>query len=149
MSIKAQLSEIIKTSMKSGDKGTLTYGRSLHAAIRKREIDDRKDLDDAEIQKIITTVLKQRRESIEQFTKGARMDLVANEEAEVKFLSQFMPEQMSMDELAKIIDGVLAEVKPTSAKDMGKVMQALMPKVQGRADGKTINQLVREKLGPA
>lgn len=145
--IKEKLSETIKTAMKSGQKELLTYARNLHAAVRKKEIDDRVDLDDAGIQKIISTLSKQRQESIEQFKKGGREDLVANEEAELKFLMSFMPAQMSEEEVAKIVDWAVTESKASSAKDMGAVMKLLMPKVQGKADGKLVNQLVKNRLG--
>jgi len=147
MSIKAKISELMKSSMKSGDKDTLLYVRNLHSAVRKKEIDDRVDLDDAGIQKIIGTIMKQRLDSIEQFRNGGREDLVAKEEAEAKFLKQFLPEQMSETEVAAIVDWAVKESGATSAKEMGKVMGLLMPKVQGKADGKLVNQLVKARLG--
>jgi uncharacterized protein YqeY len=145
--IKERLSETMKASMKSGDKSTLAYARNLHAAVRKKEIDDRTDLDDAGIQKIINTLAKQRQDSIEQFKQGGRQDLVANEEAELKFLMGFMPQQMSEDEVRKLVDWAVTEAKASSAKEMGNVMKLLMPKVQGRADGKLVNTLVKQRLG--
>lgn len=147
MSIKAKVSETMKASMKSGDKDTLLYTRNLHAAIRKKEIDDRVDLDDAGIQKIISTMLKQRQDSIEQFRAGGREDLATKEEAEAKYLKSYMPEQMSEDEVKKVVDWAVKESGATSAKEMGKVMGLLMPKVQGKADGKLVNQLVKARLG--
>jgi uncharacterized protein len=145
--IKERLSETIKTAMKSGDKDTLSNARNLHAAVRKKEIDDRVDLDDAGIQKIIGTLAKQRQDSIEQFKAGGREDLVAKEEAELKFLMTFMPQQLSEDEVRKLVDWAVTESKAASAKDMGNVMKVLMPKVQGKADGKLVNSLVRARLG--
>ncbi len=147
--IKESLSEQMKAAMKSGDKDKLAFARNLHAAIRKKEIDDKVDLDDAGVQKIIATSLKQRQDSIEQFKQGGRADLVAKEEAEAKFLSSFMPEQMGADEVRKLVDWAVTESKAAGPKDMGNVMKLLMPKVQGRADGKLVNQLVRERLGQA
>ncbi len=145
--IKERLSEGMKASMKSGDKATLAFTRNLHAAIRKKEIDDRVDLDDSGVQKIISTLLKQRQDSIEQFRQGGREDLVAKEEAEFKFLQNFMPTQLSEAEIKDMVQAAVSETQATSAKDMGKVMKVLMPKVQGRADGKLLNQWVKEKLG--
>mgnify|MGYP000935839074 CR=1 FL=1 len=145
--LKEKLSETIKTSMKSGDKDTLTYARSFHAAIRKKEIDDRVDLDDAAVQKIAQTMIKQRQDSIEQFTAGNRMDLADKEKAELKFLQTFLPEQMSEDEVRKVVDWAVTQSKATSAKDMGAVMKLLMPKTTGKADGKLVSQLVKERLG--
>jgi uncharacterized protein YqeY len=145
--IKERLSEQMKASMKSGDKDTLAFVRNLHAQVRKKEIDDKVDLDDAGIQKIITSSIKQRQDSIEQFKSGGRTDLVAKEEAELKFLMSYMPEQMSEAELRKIVDWAVTESKAAGPKDMGNVMKLLMPKVQGKADGKLVNQLVKERIG--
>ena len=147
MSIKAKISDLMKTSMKSGDKETLLFVRNLHSAVRKKEIDDRADLDDAGIQKIIGTIMKQRLDSIDQFRAGGREDLVAKEEAEAKFLKQFLPEQMSEAEVAAVVDWAVKESGAASAKEMGKVMALLMPKVQGKADGKLVNSLVKARLG--
>lgn len=146
-SLKETLSETIKASMKSGDKDTLGFARNLHSAIRKREIDDRVDLDDAGVQKIASSLIKQRQDSIEQFKKGGREDLVAKEEAELKFLQSFLPEQLSDEELQKIVLASVEEAKATTIKELGAVMKILQPRVQGRADGKRVQQLVREKLG--
>lgn len=150
--IKARLSELMKSSMKSGDKDTLGFVRNLHAAVRKKEIDGRTDgqggeLDDEGVLKIISSLVKQRQDSIEQFEKGGREDLVLKEKTELKFLQSFMPAQMGEDEVRKLVDWAVVESKAASPKDMGQVMKLLLPKVQGRADGKLVNQLVRERLG--
>jgi uncharacterized protein YqeY len=145
--IKEISQETMKTSMKSGDKSALQFSRNLHAAIRKKEIDDRKDMEDGEILKLISTMLKQREDSIEQFRKGGREDLVAAEEAEAKYLRQFLPAQLSAEELLPIVKAAVEESGAKDAKDLGKVMKVLLPKVQGKADGKLVNQLVREALG--
>ena len=146
MTLKERLSDTIKTSMKSGDKATLGYARSLHAAIRKKEIDSRENLDDEGVRKIVSSLMKQRQDSIEQFAKGGRDDLVASEKAELAFLTGYMPAQMSDDELAKLVDESIREAGATAVKEMGAVMKVLMPKVQGRADGKRINERVRQRL---
>jgi uncharacterized protein YqeY len=145
--LKTKLSEAMKTAMKAGDKATTAYSRNLHAAVRKREIDDRVDLDDAGVIKIVQTLAKQRQDSIEQFRQGGRQDLVANEEAELKFLQGFLPAQMDEAEIRKLVEAAVAQSGAKSAKDMGAVMKVLMPQVQGKADGKLVNQIVREKLG--
>jgi uncharacterized protein YqeY len=145
--IKEKISDLMKSSMKSGDKETLLYVRSLHAAVRKKEIDDRVDLDDAAIQKIVGTIMKQRLDSIEQFRNGGREDLAVKEEAEAKFLKQFLPEQMSEAEVTQVVDWAVKESGATTPKEMGKVMALLMPKVQGKADGKLVNTLVKARLG--
>lgn len=146
-SLKESLSEQTKTAMKSGAKETLTFARSLHAALRKKEIDDRIDLDDEGVIKIVVSLVKQRQDSISQFRQGGREDLVLKEEAELRFLQTFLPAQMDEAELRELVQWALTESKATSAKDMGQVMKLLLPKVQGRADGKLVNQLIREKLG--
>lgn len=144
--IKERISEDMKAAMKSGDKAKLAAVRMLHSAIRKKEIDDRTDLDDAGAIKIISSLVKQRQDSIEQFKAGNRQDLVEKETAELKLLQAYLPEQMSQDELVKIVEAAIQEANAKSAKDMGAVMKVLLPKVAGKADGKLVNQLVREKL---
>ena len=146
-SIKERLSEIIKSSMKSGDKETLMFGRNLHAAVRKKEIDDRIDLDDDGVIKIIASLVKQRHDSIDQFKQGGRADLVLKEQAELKFLQSFLPQQLSESEIRELVGWAVTESKAAGPKDMGSVMKLLMPKTQGRADGKLVNQIVREKIG--
>ena len=145
--LKERLSEQMKTAMKSADKETLAFARNLHAAVRKKEIDDRIDLDDAGFIKIVTTSAKQRQDSVDQFRQGGREDLVAKEEAELKFLQSFLPAQMDEAEVRRLVDWAIAEAKATGPKDLGAVMKVLLPQVQGRADGKWVNQLVREKIG--
>lgn len=145
-SIKTEVTEMMKKAMKAGDKDTVGFTRNLSAAIKKKEIDDRKELSDEEVRKVIATLAKQRQDSIEQFSKGGREDLVAKEQAELNFLMQFMPRQLTDEELAKVVGEAVVEAGATSQKDIGNVMKILMPRVQGRADGKRINQAVREKL---
>lgn len=145
--IKERLTETMKTAMKSGDKDTLGFSRNLLAAVKKKEIDDRVELDDAGAAKIIQTSLKQRQDSIEQFRAGGREDLATKEEAEAKFLKSFLPEQMGEAEIRALVDWAVTESKASSAKDMGAVMKLLMPKTQGKADGKLVNQIVKERLG--
>jgi uncharacterized protein YqeY len=143
---KSNLSQIMKTAMKEKDKDTLGFARNLHAAVRKKEIDDQKDLDDSGFESIVSTQLKQRRDGLEQFKKGGRDDLAAQEEREIKFLEQFLPPQLSDEELEKIVSDAVAKSGATTQKEMGKVMGILMPLVKGKADGKKVNQLVRSKL---
>jgi uncharacterized protein YqeY len=146
-SIKEINQENMKTAMKGGDKDTVQYTRNLHAAIRKKEIDERVDVVDADVVKIISTMLKQREESIAQFKAGGRDDLVAAEEKEAVYLRQFMPAQMSEAEIKALVTAAVAEVQAKDAKDLGKVMKVLQPKIAGKADGKLVNQIVRETLG--
>ena len=144
--IKERISEDMKAAMKSGEKEKLGAIRMLHAAIRKKEIDERIELDDAGVMKIISSLAKQRQDSIEQFKAGGRQDLVDKETAELKLLQGYLPEQMSQEALVKIIEDAIREANATTQKDMGAVMKVLMPKVAGKADGKLVNQLVRERL---
>lgn len=144
--IKERISEDMKAAMKSGDKNRLNAIRMLHAAIRKKEIDEKIDLDDPGVSKIISSLVKQRQDAIEQFKIGNRPDLVEKETAELQLLQGYLPEQMSQDELVKIIEATIQECNAKTQKEMGIVMKALMPKVTGKADGKLVNQLVRERL---
>lgn len=145
-SIKESLSTQMKAAMKSGEKDLLGYARNLHAAVRKKEIDDRVDLDDPGVLKIIQTLVKQRQDSIDQFKKGNREDLVQKEEAELKFLMSFMPAQMDDAEIKKLVDWAVSESGASNPKDMGKVMKLLVPKTQGVADGAKVSQFVKERL---
>jgi uncharacterized protein YqeY len=145
--IKEINQENMKTAMKGGDKNTTQFSRNLHAAIRKIEVDERIDVNDERTLKIISSMLKQREDSITQFKAGGREDLVAAEEAEAKYLRQFMPAQMSADEIKAVVVAAVAESEAKDIKDLGKVMKIVQPKVAGKADGKLVNQLVRETLG--
>ena len=147
MSLKNKLSEDIKKCMKSGLKDRLQYGRTLHAAIRKKEIDDRVDLKDADIEKIVSSLVKQRLDSIEQFEKGGRADLVAKEKAELAYLHEYLPQQLSDEELKTLIQNAVHESQSKGPEAFGKVMKLLMPKVQGRAEGKKVSQMLKSLLG--
>lgn len=146
-SIKESLSQQLKDAMKAGDKDKVLYARNLHSAIRKKEIDDRIDLVDADVQKIISTAMKQRQDSIDQFKAGGRDDLVVKEVAELNFLKSFMPEQMGEAEVRELVKWAVAAAKAQGPKDMGAVMKVLMPKTQGKADGKLVSELVKQALG--
>ena len=140
----------MKSALKAGEKDRLGFARNLHSAVRKKEIDDRKDCTDEDVIKIIQTLSKQRLDSIEQFRKGGREDLAVKEEAELSFLKGFLPEPISEEELKGLVDQAIATAQATSSKDMGKVMKGVMEliKTQGKglADGKLISKLVSEKL---
>ena len=145
--IKETNSENMKTAMKGGDKATTQFSRNLHAAIRKIEVDERIDVTDERTLKIIGSMLKQREDSITQFKAGGREDLVASEEAEANYLRKFMPAQMSADEIKLVIAAAKTEADAKDIKDLGKIMKIVQPKLAGKADGKLVNQLVRESLG--
>jgi len=120
--------------------------RFLQAAIKKQEVDTRKDLDDAAVTAILMNLSKQRRDSIEQFKKGGREDLVAKEEAELKILQAYLPEQMSIDELKNVIEAAIKETNATGMKEMGLVIKATMAKVAGKAEGSVVSDLVKKRL---
>ena len=145
--IKETNQETMKAAMKSGDKPLVQFTRTLHAAIRKKEVDDRVDMTDPDMIKLIGSMLKQREESITQFRAGGREDLVASEEAEAKYLRQFMPAQMSADEIKVLVAQAIETSGAKDIKDLGKVMKVIQPQVAGKADGKLVNQLVKELLG--
>lgn len=146
MSLKEKLMEDLKTSMKNKDilrKNTITMVR---AAIKQEEVDKRIDLDDEGIIQIMGKQLKEKRNSIEEFKKGDRQDLVDQAEAEIAILLEYLPKQLTEEELTEIVKEVLDQGGYTSMKDMGKIMKDVMPKVQGKADGNMVNQVVRKIL---
>jgi len=147
VSLKQQINDQVKQAMKGGDKARLKVLRMLTAAIKQKEIDERIELDDAEVLAVIDKQVKQRRESIEQYTAGGRPELAEAEQAEIDILSDFLPEQLSEEELEAMIVAAIAATGAESMADMGKVMGQLKPRVQGRADMKQVSAAVRSKLG--
>ncbi len=148
MGLEERLVEEMKEAMKSNDKSRLSTIRMLRSAIKNKEIEQRGKLDDEGIYKVIQAMVRKGEESIEQFKAGGRMDLVEKERREIEILNSFLPQPMGKEEILKIIDQVIVETEAKSLKDMGKVMKSLMPRLGGRADGKLVNQLVRERLSP-
>lgn len=146
MSLKDKLAEEMKGAMKSQDKVRLSTIRMLISAVKYKEIDLGKVLTDEEVIETVTSSVKQRRDSIEQFTNAGRNDLVEKEEAELKVLQGFLPKQLSVEEVEAEIDRTVTEAGASGMKDLGKVMKLLMPKVAGRADGKMVSDKVRERL---
>ena len=132
--------------MKGGEKARLKVLRMLTAAIKQKEIDERIELDDAEVLAVIDKQVKQRRESIEQYVAGGRPELAEAEQAEIDILADFLPEQLNEEELEAMIVAAIADSGAESMADMGKVMAQLKPKVQGRADMKQVSAAVRAKL---
>ena len=147
MTLREKINEDMKTAMKAREADKLGAIRLLQAALKQKEVDERVELTDDLVLAIIEKMLKQRKDSIEQFTAGNRPDLVAKEEFEVGVLSAYMPAQLSDAEVEAILAGVIAETGAASAKDMGKVMNALRPKVAGRADMGRLSGLVKARLG--
>ena len=147
MALKEQITNDMKESMKSGDKERLSVIRLILAALKQKEVDERIVLDDAQVLAILEKMLKQRRESVAQFTQGNRPDLVAKEEAEIKVIQGYMPAQLSEAELDAMIAAAVAESGAASIKDMGKVMGILKPKVAGKADMSAVSARIKAKLG--
>jgi len=139
----------MKSAMKSQEATRLGCLRMLIAEIKKREIDKKAPLDDSEIQKVISTLIKQRTESVIAFEKGGRQDLVDKEQAEITVLKVYLPQQLSAAEVEALVVTAIQESGASGPADIGKVMKAALAKAEGRADGKLVNEIARKKLSPA
>jgi uncharacterized protein len=146
MTLRDQINNDMKAAMKAREADKLGAIRLLTSALKQKEVDERVEITDDIVLAIIEKMLKQRKDSIEQYTAGNRMDLVAVEQFEVSVLQAYMPAQLSEDELKAILTATIAEVGATSGKDMGKVIAALRPKVAGRADMGKLSGLVKAAL---
>ena len=144
--MKDKIIKDIMAAMKSQDKERLTVLRSVKGAMQLEEINKKKDLDDNEVIAVISKQIKIRKESIAEFAKGNRQDLVDQTEKEIAILNEYMPEQLSDEEVSKIIDEAIKEVNPTAPSDMGKVMKLLTPKLTGKADMSNVSKLVKERI---
>jgi uncharacterized protein YqeY len=147
MSLKGTITEDMKSAMKAGDKDRLKVVRLMLAAIKQIEVDTRSELDDAAVLGVLDKMVKQRRDSVEQFAKGGRDDLVAIEEAEIGVLETYLPAKMDDAELEALIDEAIAATGAESIRDMGKVMGAIKGKAAGRADMGTVGAKVKTRLG--
>ena len=132
--------------MRAKDSARLSALRLLTAAIKQKEVDERVELGDAEVLAVLEKMIKQRRESIAQFEKASRTDLVDKEKAEIDVLSVYLPQRKSEAEVEKLVDSVISETGAAGTKDMGKVMAALKPRLAGRADMGTVSGLVKSRL---
>jgi uncharacterized protein len=146
MSLREKITEDMKTAMKARETEKLAAIRLLQAALKQKEVDERITLSDSDVLGVIDKMLKQRKDSIEQYQAGNRPDLVAKEEFEVAVLRAYLPQQLSDADLAKILDEVIAQTGAQGAKDMGKVMNALRPLVAGRADMAKLSGIVKTRL---
>ncbi|NLY86398.1 MAG: GatB/YqeY domain-containing protein [Tissierellia bacterium] len=146
MSLKEKLMEDLKDSMKSKDKIRKDTITMVRAAIKQKEVDERRELSDDDILDIIAKQLKEKRMAIEEFKKGQRDDLVKLTEQEIDILLNYLPEQLTEEEVEKIVFETIKEVNAKSIKDIGIIMKAVMPKVKGRADGNIVNKIVRKIL---
>lgn len=146
MSIKDTMKTDLITAMKAKEQAKVDCIRFVNAAIKKVEIDTRKDLDDAAVIGILMNLAKQRRDSIDQFRKGGREDLAIKEESELKIIQGYLPTQMSASELDAIVAEAIASTGAKGMKDMGGVMKAVMAKAAGKAEGGAISEAVKKKL---
>jgi uncharacterized protein len=146
MTLKARIQEDMKSALRAGEKDRLANIRMLMAAIKQREVDERIELDDAQVMSVIDKMVKQRRESIAQFEAGGRADLVARETAEMQLLSAYLPTPLSATELDAMIAEVIAATGAASIKDMGKVMAAIKAKAAGRADMGAVGARIKARL---
>jgi uncharacterized protein YqeY len=145
--LKQQITDAMKAAMKGGDKARLGVIRLMLAAIKQREVDERIELDDAQVLAVLDKMVKQRRDSIQQYSDAGRDELAAAEAAEIEVIQSFLPEELSEAEVLAIIEAAIAETGAASMRDMGKVMAIVKPKVQGRADVGMVSGLVKQKLG--
>ncbi len=146
MSLKERIDADYKEAMKARDEVRVSVLRLLRSAIHNVEIDKQRALTDDEILGVIQSEVRKRRESIEAFQQGGRPDLVEREQAELAILESYLPQALPREELEAMVRAAIQEVGALSVKDMGKVMSVLMPKVRGRADGRAVNELVRQML---
>jgi len=147
MELQAKIESDVKSALKAGAKDKVSTLRMLIAALKNKQIDKRRQLSEEEVIETIRSLIKQRKDSIEQFAKGQRQDLVDKETAEVVVLEAYLPAQLSHEELEVMVRNAVAQTGAQGARDMGKVMKALIPAVGGRADGKLVSELVKQALG--
>jgi len=145
--LRERIDADLKDAMRSKNELTTSVLRMLKSAVKYKEVEPgAKAIDDGVVSQVITTMIKQRRDSVEQFKSGGRADMAEKEEKEIAILQQYLPQQLSAEELSKEVAAAIAASGAKSAKDMGTVMKALMPKVQGKAEGKAISEEVKAQL---
>ena len=147
MSLKARITEDMKSAMKGGEKDRLGVIRLIQAAIKQREVDERIELDDTQVEAVLEKMLKQRRDSVSQFEAAGREDLASQERYEIGVVQAYLPEPLTDAEVETILAAVIAETGAEGPRDMGKVMAALKPKVAGRADMQALSGKVKAALG--
>lgn len=146
MDVRKEIANEMVTAAKTKDREALSALRMIRAALHNKEIDLRGELTSEDVLQVLSSMIKQRRDSIEQFKSGGRADLVEKEERELAIIKRFMPAQLSQEEIEREIEKAIAEAGAASVRDMGKVMKILMPKLTGKADGKTVSEMVRKTL---
>ena len=147
MSLKERILQDEKDAMRAREKSRLATIRLVTAAIKQREVDERIELDDAQVLAVLDKMVKQRRESISQFEKAGRDDLILQEASELEIIQSYLPEQLTEAEITALIDAAMEATGATSIKDMGKVMGQLKPKLQGRADIGAVSAMIKTRLG--
>ena len=144
--LKKRITDDMKSAMKAKDKQALKAVRMILEAIKQKEIDERIELNDAQVMTVIQKMVKQRKDSISQFSDAGRSDLVEIEEAELEIINNYMPEQLSDEEVALVVDKVINDSGANSMKDMGKLMGMLKVQLQGKADMSLVSQLIKSRL---
>ena len=147
MGLKEQLNEDMKQAMRAKDKNRLSAIRMVRGAVRDKEINGKVELDDDGVLEVIASQIKKRKDALEQLRKSNREDLVEAEMEQINTLQEFLPAQLSMEEIEAAVTGAIEELGATSMRDMGKVMGTLVPQLRGKADNSVISQIVRQKLG--
>jgi uncharacterized protein YqeY len=146
MSLKARIQDAVKSAMRSRERESLAALRLITAAIKQKEVDERIELNDEQVLAVLDKMVKQRRESLEQFEKAGREDLAEKERFELALIQDYLPEPLAEDELAALIQSTIDGLGASSIRDMGQVMSALRGQVQGRADMKAVSQAVKQQL---
>ncbi|HIW32511.1 MAG TPA: GatB/YqeY domain-containing protein [Candidatus Paenibacillus intestinavium] len=146
MNLSDRLIDDMKQAMKSQDKLKLSTIRMMRASVKNLEIDLKRPLDDSEVLDVLSREIKQRKDSLQEFEKAGRDDLVVNLATEIDIISKYLPEQLTEEEIQEIVRQTIQELGASSKADMGKVMGALMPKTKGRADGRLVNNAVQQFL---
>ncbi|RKU07946.1 glutamyl-tRNA amidotransferase [Candidatus Poribacteria bacterium] len=147
MGLKEQLNEDMKQAMRAKDKNRLSAIRMVRGAVRDKEINSKVELEDDGVLEVIASQIKKRKDALEQLRKSNRDDLVEAEMEQINALQEFLPAQLSMEEIEAAVTGAIEELGATSMRDMGKVMGTLVPQLRGKADNSVISQIVRQKLG--
>ena len=146
MSLKQRLTDDMKTAMKAGEKERLATIRLINAAIKQKEVDERVEMDDARVLAVLEKMVKQRKDSIEQFDKAGRDDLSVIERAEMAIIEQYLPTKMGEDEIKAAIEAAVTETGASSPADMGKLMGVLKPRLAGQADMGEVSKLIKQRL---
>ena len=150
MLLRERISSDLTSAMKSKDAGRLSVLRMMKSAVRNREIDLRRELDDAGVSEVLLGLIRQHRDSVEQFTRGGRLDLAGKESAEIAVLESYLPAAVTDDEIARVVDEVIGETGAASIKDLGKVMKAALARFSGRpVEGAKVSERVKERLSAA